>query len=460
MPTQQGLGDWMRVRARCGLAGRLLLAALCCPSGACPAVNLLPATPASLSDGGGKVWEVAFSPDGTLMAAAVTSGNAPVVIRATNDWSVQQTLTPNLRNGASYAVRFSPAGTQLAVGGAGTDGSRPALFVYNTSDWSLLYSKEGEDAFINGLSYNHDGSLLATGGGDSAVSIYGTGGTLVQRLQDHSGLCGETAFNHDGTLLATAGRSDGKVFVYNTSDWTTPVQTLTFGVSSVMTVKFSPDGSFLAAASSSSGSSVVVWRVQNWTVFLDSGSLTTGRFWDVDFSPDGQWLASAGSKAHLWNMGDGSLAGTISGSASDATFSPNSSLLFVGGQTSTRIYDVACITSTLTATATVTSTLTATATVTSTLTATATVTTTATTATLTATTATTTSTPTVAGTASGTSGVPVPLVVGVLVGGIVLVAGVVGAACFWMRRPSTARTSQRELTAGDIDNAGNGVVAV
>ena len=331
--------------------------------------------PAELSEGGsGSVFEVDFSPDGTLMAAAIPSGGtAPVVIRATTDWSVLQTLTPNLRMGSPYAVRFHPAGTQLAVGGSGTDGAHPALFIYSVGDWSLLYSMDGEDLFINGLSYNHDGSLLATAGLDTAVSIYNPNdGSLVQRLTHHSGSVGETAFNQDGTLLATAGRGDGNVLVYNTADWTSPLETLDYGASGVMTVKFSPDGTLLAAGDAYT-SKVVVWKVEDWTVFLESQPETSGRVWDVDFSPDGQWLASASGshKAHLWSMGDGSLAGPFDFGADlyDVTFSPNSDLLLLGSQSGiTHISEVvACTTTTESTFTATTSTFTAT---TSTLTAT------------------------------------------------------------------------------------------
>ena len=108
--------------------------------------------------------------------------------------------------------------------------------------------------YVTSVTWNNDGSKLATGSGDETAMIWSLGstGTLECKstLRGHSDSVMSVTWNNDGTKLAT-GSLDRTVRIWSVSSTGTfeCQSTLTVG-SPVYCVAFSPDGSKIAAAHS------------------------------------------------------------------------------------------------------------------------------------------------------------------------------------------------------------------
>src|ERR1043165_5062416 len=72
----------------------------------------------------------------------------------------------------------------------------------------IVWKNNQHAGFINGVAISPDGSLIASGSGDTTVKLWRTAnGTLVRTLLGHTALVNSVAFSPDGTLLASAGGS-------------------------------------------------------------------------------------------------------------------------------------------------------------------------------------------------------------------------------------------------------------
>ena len=184
-----------------------------------------------------RIWPVAFSPDGKLLATGETDDK--VVFRETESGRVVSELRPEGHK--VRGLRFAPDGRTLATA---TVESLSRTQIWDASSNKLIATL-GPGAFS--LAYSADGRLLATGGA-TTVAIYDTHTfKLFRSFRAHNEDIFGVAFSPDGRTLATAGY-DKTLRLWCVSNaellLTYQLETPVWGVA------FSPDGRTVAATTS------------------------------------------------------------------------------------------------------------------------------------------------------------------------------------------------------------------
>jgi WD40 repeat protein len=186
-----------------------------------------------------EAYSVAFSPDGTLLAA--TSKDTTVRLWSVADGTPVRTLTGH--TDWVWGVAFSPDGTILAATGGDS-----TVRLWRVADGTLLRTLTGHTEWLYGVAFNPDGTLLATSNDDRTACLWRVAdGTPLHTLTGHTGLVVAVAFSPDGALLATTSH-DHTARLWSVADGT-PVRALVGHTNNVNGVAFSPDGALVATAS-------------------------------------------------------------------------------------------------------------------------------------------------------------------------------------------------------------------
>ena len=217
----------------------------------------------------------------------------------------------------------------------------------------LAFSRELASAAVNNLNVDPERSILL------ALQALSTTHTLEAENSLHRAipasrieltLAGHAAevwgvtYNPDGTQLATSSW-DGTIKLWESTSGL-ELLTLSGHAGPVFGLDYSPDGTRLATASADG--TVKVWDVElGETLFTlsDHGDLV----FDVTFSPNGNYLVtgSVDQTAKIWAAETGKTLLTLSGYKgfiNYVAFSPNGNLVAAGGDDGTvRIWDVATL---------------------------------------------------------------------------------------------------------------------
>jgi WD40 repeat protein len=290
----------------------------------------------------GAVHDLAYTPDGRHLATTGFDGTVRV-------WDVATGAPVRiLRPGPSSftSVAFSPDGTCLAaVQGSGQYVPKDSGVVI-LWDWKAdreVRRLEGQTGGAHSIAFSHDGHRLAAAGYDGTARIWDVATGAVRHILTvrADGTCG-VAFSPDDRILATSHGSG----VINLWDATTGElrKTLTGHRRVVTCVAFSPDGSRLA--SSGWDSTARIWEVSSGTKLREL-PVGGGRVMSVDWSRDGRRVlaASFDGTARVWDAASGEEELRLVGHTDfvmSAVFSPDEkSIATAGADRTVRLWNVA-----------------------------------------------------------------------------------------------------------------------
>jgi WD40 repeat protein len=278
-----------------------------------------------------------FAPDGESLISAGLDGRL-------NYWApdvpaISPYATIGRYQGQVWVATFSPDGNKLLTGGA-----NHALTMWDLTDRKQQLSPKSYEV-TRCATFSPNGRLFATGGNDGKIDLWDSAsGEKKATLQRHPGAVSAVVFSPDGTTLVSA--CDGKVIkIWDIASQTEKHQWRGHN-EQIYCAAVSPDGRILATGGGNWAADVpgelVVWNMTDGThVKIPAHRLS---IWTVAFSPDGKWLATASSDGivKIWNIANHSLERSLTYDTwlRPLDFSPDGTRLAVGlGNGQIRLWD-------------------------------------------------------------------------------------------------------------------------
>lgn len=276
-------------------------------------------------------FDVAFSPDGRLLAA---SWKSQVLVWDATSGEERLRLPGVVQGGAPVGrIAFNADSTKLAT--ANMDG-QPKVWDISTpleaglANGRELFTLGGHADICDGIAFSPDGSRLATGDVAGAVKLWDAATGAELATFEHGGVVHGVTFSPDGRRLAAAGE-DGRLLVW---DATTRQLLLSLpGRSGLYDVAYTPDGERLISAHQDG--TTAVWDAASGQPLLTlAGHLST--VISVAASPDNIHVATSGydSTVRLWDTRPGREVLTViahAGPAFGIAYSPDGARLATAG---------------------------------------------------------------------------------------------------------------------------------
>ena len=252
-------------------------------------------------------WDAAFSPDGRTLALATRTS-----VQICDAVSLQPRRILRFERSVQL-VAYSPDGTYLAavVGGTQKPETHSQTRLFNALTGQELGRWEGTSETTFAVRFSPDGKLLATCERDHVVLLREVpSGKLRGTLRGHSGAAKGLVFLPDGTL-ATASW-DGTIRFWDV-DACKETKVWQVGIA-LASLDVSPDGTMLAAADGAglAPSMLTVWDVAAGKEKVRLGG-HDGHIRAVAFTRDGRGLVGVGGRngqygeVNFWDLSTGRL---------------------------------------------------------------------------------------------------------------------------------------------------------
>ena len=289
--------------------------------------------------GKGIIGQIKYSPDGTQLAVGSSIG---IWIYNAHTGKELNLLTGHTK-GAS-CIAYSPNGHILASGGT-VDTGTVCLWDPNTGEHKVTLGEHEER--VTCVKFSPDGSILASESMDKTIQLWDiVTGKHKATLKGHTGGYKLMVFSPDGETLASAddslwaSKDDKRIWLWDigTGQHKTTLEKPNFRVNSIA---FSPDGNIIAAGGRDDDIDRDLWpgTVQLWDAATGEHKETlTGQHTDsvftVAYSPNGTSFVSGSKddKILLWDTVTYQLKASLTGYPYAIAFSPDSNTLAVANQ--------------------------------------------------------------------------------------------------------------------------------
>lgn len=275
-----------------------------------------------------------FSPDGSRLAVFLNRDGR------FGDFALYETASAKCaalcagHNGKIYSVAFSPDGTRIAS--ACEDG---LSCLWDAATGAKLAEYRGHTSKVLSVAFRADGARVVTTSADGTVRQWdeATGREVEPPFDRHTGEVLAAVYSPDGKWIASAGE-DHTIRLWRASG-RQQLAVLHGHAGAVNELAFVPDGRRLASVSQDRGigflgdDTVGVWELDAVGLPVLRGH--TSYVYPVAYSPDGRWIAS-GSWDHtirLWDAATGVECATLRqpGIVRALAFSPDGAWLVAGG---------------------------------------------------------------------------------------------------------------------------------
>jgi WD40 repeat protein len=264
----------------------------------------------------------ALSPDGNTLVVGIPSGVLRLwnVTDAEHPLLLQPTLTGPTQ--LIEQVAFSPDGLLIA---AGSDDGTVTIWGRDTADGSPIATLRGPETLVLGIAFSPNGRLLAAASADKRVWLWDISSpqrpVLLDKLVGFDNYAYSVAFSPDGHLLA-AGSADKTVRLWDLADVAHPRALggpLSGPGNYVFSLTFHPGGKVLTAAVTDG--TLWQWDLTNPVRPRAIATLTaakTSQVFIVTYSPDGTTLAAGdNASVHFWTADPAGVAKGICAMAGD-----------------------------------------------------------------------------------------------------------------------------------------------
>ena len=247
------------------------------------------------------------------------------------------------------SLAFSPDGTILAAAGGNADDF--AIHLWDVATGQLVGILGGHTDIVWGLAFSPDGEMLASVSRDHIAIIYDWPGGEIVKVLNFPGEVDSVSFSPDGQILAVGGVDEAQgqaaVWTYSVGSWDPLIKFPEY--INVVTMAYSPRGGTLVGGGTSRN--VQVWRTDTGTsVFTLNHAHQVSK---VAISPDGSTVATGTCTEYvnnecsdggiwLWDLPTGKLVRKLNGFPNiveNLAFSADGSLLIAGSRDGTlRVY--------------------------------------------------------------------------------------------------------------------------
>ena len=253
------------------------------------------------------VNNITYAPSGELLASAAGDNQIILWDMRTDDYQYRKlSAHPNGVNG----LAFNSDGSILASGGClQFDERKEACTQGEISIWQMddlakpVVTIPAHNSEVWSLAFNHDNSYLATSSTSQLIIWETKSWDPVWEFNDANKYFSGIDFHPYIESMLAIGGADGMIRIMDVESGDL-LQELPAHNDRIYKAEFSPDGRLLAA--SSKDSTVTVWVIETWEqlhTFINHNDQIV----HIDFSPDSRRLASAGldGQVIIWDIGRG-----------------------------------------------------------------------------------------------------------------------------------------------------------